>query len=98
LRILKALQCRVLCACEIRELLQLANSTVSQHLAVLKEAGFISESKDGRWMNFMINSSPDDPRIDSILSALDYWMGDAATVKSDKKKIAGIDRRSICCG
>jgi len=41
LRILKALQTKSLCVCEIKELLNLANSTVSQHLKILKETGFI---------------------------------------------------------
>ncbi len=58
LRILKALQSKVLCACEIRELLQLANSTVSQHLKILRESDFIIEQKDGRWVNYQINPRP----------------------------------------
>jgi ArsR family transcriptional regulator, arsenate/arsenite/antimonite-responsive transcriptional repressor len=96
LRILKALQTRVLCACEIRELLGLANSTVSQHLDVLKDAGFIIDSKDGRWVNYMINPRPNDIRINSILSSLDYWIGDESLVIKDKKTISGLDRNIIC--
>ena len=46
LRILKALQRKVLCVCEIKELLGLANSTVSQHLKILKSAGFVVEQKE----------------------------------------------------
>jgi ArsR family transcriptional regulator, arsenate/arsenite/antimonite-responsive transcriptional repressor len=96
LRILKALQTRVLCACEIRELLGLANSTVSQHLDVLKDAGFIIDSKDGRWVNYIINPRPNDARINSILSSLDYWIGDENLVIKDKKTISGLDRNIIC--
>src|ERR1035437_10883942 len=68
LRILKALQTKILCVCEIRELLQLANSTVSQHLSILKEEGFIVEEKSGKWVNYSINPRPSDPRISAILS------------------------------
>jgi ArsR family transcriptional regulator len=97
LRILKALQTRMLCVCEIRELLDLANSTVSKHLSILREAGFIIEEKDGKWMNYMINLRPADPRISSILSTLDFWISDEKSIINDKKKINSLDRNIICC-
>jgi ArsR family transcriptional regulator len=97
LRILKALQTKVLCVCEIRELLQLANSTVSQHLSILKEEGFIIEEKSGKWVNYSINPRPSDPRISAILSTIDFWMGDDSVIISDKKKIYSLDRKIICC-
>lgn len=97
LRILKALQARVLCVCEIRELLGLANSTVSQHLSVLRDAGFILEEKDGKWVNYMINPKPSDPRIANILLSLDFWINDENAIIADKKKVALLDRIRICC-
>jgi ArsR family transcriptional regulator, arsenate/arsenite/antimonite-responsive transcriptional repressor len=97
LRVLKALQTRTLCVCEIRELLGLANSTVSQHLKILKETGFILEEKEGKWVNYSIHPRPDDQRINSILSSLDFWINDEKTIIDDKKKIAGLDRKIICC-
>ena len=39
-----------LCACQITEVLGLAQSTVSNHLRELRLAGLISERKDGRWV------------------------------------------------
>jgi len=97
LRILKALQTKVLCVCEIRELLQLANSTVSQHLTILKEEGFIIEEKSGKWVNYSINPRPSDPRISAILSTIDFWISDDSVIISDKKKIFSLDRKIICC-
>jgi len=97
LRILKALQTKVLCVCEIRELLHLANSTVSEHLSILKQEGFILEEKAGKWVNYSINPRPSDPRITSILSTLDFWIGDENVIIADKKKICSLDRLLICC-
>lgn len=96
LRILKALQIRTLCVCEIRELLGLANSTVSQHLSLLKEAGFILENKNGKWVDYMINPRPADARIKSVLSKLDFWISDEKTIGEDRKKIMSLDRNVIC--
>lgn len=97
LRILKALQTKTLCVCEIRELLKLANSTVSQHLKILKEAGFIIEQKAGKWVNYQINFKPEDVRISAILSQLDFWINDEKIIIEDKKQISCLDRNIICC-
>ena len=96
LRILKALQTRTLCVCEIKELLDLANSTVSQHLKILKRTGFIIEEKEGKWVNYSINPQPSDQRISSILSSLDFWINDDKTIINDKKIISKLDRKIIC--
>ncbi len=96
LRILKMLQTRPLCVCEITDILKLATSTVSQHLKILKEAGFIIEEKDGKWVNYLINPRPTDPRISSLLTSLDYWIAEESVIISDKKKVMEADRNVIC--
>jgi len=96
LRILKMLQVKPLCVCEITDVLQLATSTVSKHLSILKETGFIIEEKDGKWVNYMINWRPDDPRILSILSTLDFWIADDQLIISDKQRVQKVDRNEVC--
>lgn len=96
LRILKMLQVKPLYACEIRELLNLAGSTVSKHLSILKESGFIIIDKEGKWVNFKINPNPPDQRISSILSTLDFWIADNDIIISDLKKVSKVDRFKIC--
>ena len=85
-----------LCVCEITDVLQLAISTVSKHLSILKETGFIIEEKDGKWVNYMINLRPDDPRISSILSTLDFWIADQKIISEDKAKVTKVDRHVVC--
>ena len=96
LRILKMLQIKPLCVCEITEVLQLATSTVSQHLSILKKASFISEDREGRWVNYKINQRPEDQRISAILSQLDFWIGDFELIKNDYVKVETIDRYEVC--
>ncbi len=96
LRILKMLQVKPLCVCEITDVLQLATSTVSKHLSILKETGFIIEEKDGKWVNYMINPRPDDPRISSIISTLDFWIADQKIISDDKTKVTKVDRHLVC--
>ena len=96
LRIIKALQSKVLCVCEMSALLNLANSTVSQHLKILREAGFILEQKDGKWVNYIINPNPADKRVSSILSSLDFWVDDEEMIIRDKIKVKEVDRNQLC--
>ena len=96
LRILKMLQTKSLCVCEITEILNLATSTVSKHLSILKETGFIIEEKDGKWVNYKINPTPSDKRIISILNTLDFWIADEEIIIADKLKAKTIDRNIVC--
>lgn len=92
LRILKMLQYRPLCVCELQSILKLAPSTISQHLSLLKNFGFISERRDGRWNQYSINRSPKDDRITAILTSLDFWIADLNEVDYDRTKIKSVNR------
>jgi len=96
LRILKMLQTKSLCVCEITDVLRLATSTVSKHLSILKSTGFIIETKDGKWVNYLINPRPADARISSVLSTLDFWISDDQMIISDKQKVQKVDRNEVC--
>ena len=96
LRILKMLQIKPLCVCEITEILQLAASTVSQHLSLLKKEGFIIEDRNGKWVNYLINQRPSEQRISAILSQLDFWLGDSQLIENDKQKVKVVDRYKVC--
>ena len=44
-KIIKILQHRIMCVCEIQAALKLAQPTVSKHLKILEEAGLVSSEK-----------------------------------------------------
>ena len=53
-RALMSLRAGELCACQIIELLGLAPSTVSKHIAILKQARLVDCHKEGRWMFYRL--------------------------------------------
>jgi ArsR family transcriptional regulator len=95
LRILNLLTKKPLCVCEITEILQLATSTVSKHLSVLREAGFVIDVKDGKWVNYRLYDA-DDERINSLLNWLAEWFKQNETAKEDLAKLKNVNRTSIC--
>lgn len=96
LRILKMLKNRSLYACEIAHILHLAASTVSRHLAVLKEAEFIVEAREGKWIQFKHNMDPSDARVSYILSNLDFWIAQDEITEKDQEEAKKVDRFEIC--
>lgn len=55
LKIIDMLSCGSLCACDILEGVNISQSTLSYHMKILTEAGFINSLKDGSWMRYSIN-------------------------------------------
>ncbi len=54
LRAFASLRGREVCVCQLTELLQLAPSTVSKHMSVLKRSGLTESRKQGRWMYYRL--------------------------------------------
>jgi ArsR family transcriptional regulator len=96
IRIMKMLEQRELCVCEVREILGLSNSTVSKHLSILRDAGLIADSKDRRWVNYRLNDRSDNTFIRSLLLSLRKFFEDEEEVLSDRKKVRRVDRNKIC--
>ena len=96
IRILKMLEVRALCVCEITDVLGLATSTVSKHLSILRDAEFILDSKEGKWVNYQLNDAMDDPYVQQLLPLIRGWLLDNETILDDKKTVAGLDRHTIC--
>lgn len=96
LRIIKMLQVKQLCVCEITDILQLATSTVSNHLSILKETGLVIDEKDKKWINYKINSNPSDPAVASVLMTLHLMLEDDESVKKDRELIKTVDREVLC--
>lgn len=96
IRILKMLELKKLCVCEIKEILQLATSTVSKHLSVLRNANLIKSEKDGKWVNYILNDSEKDELVQIHLKILSVQLTEDKTIIEDKKLIETTDRNIIC--
>jgi ArsR family transcriptional regulator len=96
LRILKMLEIRPLCVCEITEILQLATSTVSKHLYLLREADLIIDRKEGKWVNYQINDDPDPMVAGWLLSHLAGLLADDETVRQDAEQVKTVNRHQLC--
>lgn len=97
LRIIKMLEHRQLCVCEITDVLGLATSTVSKHLSILTDAGLIVGIKDGKWVDYKINIEQKGIEARQVLAILPLWMNDEKQIISDLDKLRDTNRDAICC-
>ncbi len=99
-RIVKMLEGKELCVCEITEILNLAPSTVSKHLSILKDANLILDTKVGKWVNFKLNDElMQDTSLVEISSILEYIrinMNEDKIVQNDKHVVESVNRNLIC--
>ncbi len=96
IRILKMLEVRPLCVCEITDILNLAASTVSKHLSILRDAGFILDEKEGKWVNYRLDNEGQDEYVTSLLPLIAGWLPDDKAVAADLAKVRDVDRNVIC--
>lgn len=66
LKMLYLLSDSELCVCEIMCALNKPQSSVSHHLNILKNSGFIKGRKDGVWIHYSLTS----PKIDDVVKEL----------------------------
>lgn len=90
------LEVKELCVCEISFVLGLANSTVSQHLSILKEAGLIVEEKEGKWVNHRLAASPASRYLTDLMPLVKKWLIDDKTIRTDIKKLDSACRNTLC--
>ncbi len=57
LRIVKILEKGELCVCDIVAALDIVQPKASFHLGVLREAGFIKDRKQGKWIHYSLNET-----------------------------------------
>lgn len=99
LRALMALAGGELCVCQIVELLELAPSTVSKHMAVLHQAGLVETRKDGRWIYYSLAGRDGSPHVLQSLEWLRESLADDPQVRRDAARLECVrktDRDEFC--
>ena len=95
-KIIKMLQRRMMCVCEIREALGVAQSTASNHLKILQDAGLVTYQKDGLWVNYALADGQDSPYAGTILAHLRDWLEDDPDIRGLAARLPEIQRELIC--
>jgi ArsR family transcriptional regulator, arsenate/arsenite/antimonite-responsive transcriptional repressor len=96
MRIMKLLENRPLCVCEITAVLKLAPSTISKHLSILRQANLIMDEKEGKWVNYRLNQDNFQSYTPDLLKLLHSWLPSDETITRDKRLVAKVNRHHLC--
>ena len=103
-RLLLALRGGELCACQLTELLQLAPSTVSKHLFLLKHAGLLESRKEGRWIYFKLAGQGAPVAVREAIDWVKKSLGRTPVAQADARRLKVILKQNpselckqLCC-
>ncbi|MHC4559594.1 MAG: ArsR/SmtB family transcription factor [Planctomycetota bacterium] len=88
-RVLMALNVGELCVCQIIELLNLAPSTVSKHMSILKQARLVEGEKNGKWVYYHLAAGAPKAAAEAIEWAKRHLVSEA-TIKKDARNLRAI--------
>ena len=90
-RIIKLLGIKELCVFELRELIGLAQSTVSKHLKVLEEAGLVDYHKQGSWFIYHLTRGEESDYARVMLDNLNGWLDDEPQLQEMVARLSQVD-------
>jgi ArsR family transcriptional regulator len=95
-KIIKLLQQKMMCVCELQGALKIAQPTVSKHLKILEEAGMVDYAKDGLWVNYFLADGSASPYASSVLGNLKHWLEEDPEIAELLKKVPLLNREELC--
>jgi len=87
---LKLLEGRELCVCELTGILGLSQATVSGHLSILKNAGLVGDKRNGRRVYYSLADRKRNDYALPMLALLLGWLDDDAQVRSDRRRLSAM--------
>ena len=85
-----------LCVCEFMAVLQLPQSTVSRHLSLLKNAGWLSDRRAGVWIHYSLAKDLS-PTHKALVAALRAILIKNEAAEKDRERLLKLGRGN-CCG
>ncbi len=96
LRILKMLEVKKMCVCELSAALGITQPSVSKHLSILKNAGLVLDERNCQWIDYTLCDEKINPYAPVIQSQLRQWLCNDSIVQKDLKAIKTLDRKKLC--
>jgi len=95
LRIIKLLERRKMCVCELAHVIGITQPSVSRHLKKLKEMRLVDSEQDGFWTNYYLKLKNTESK--RILALVCGYLERDAMCCGDSARCERVDRRALCC-
>jgi DNA-binding transcriptional ArsR family regulator len=84
-----------LCVCQIIEMLDLAPSTVSKHMAILVLAGLVERRKNGKWHYYRLPGKDAPSEVQDALKWTQAALAKSPIVSRDVKRLKAVMKKDI---
>lgn len=93
-RIVRLVLEEALCVCELADILEMPQSSVSSHVQVIRKAGLLESEKCGKWTYFRI-----EPEYRALIGTMGtFFESDDSILKSDAaRSVARLAKREESC-
>ena len=100
-RVLAALRSGELCVCELSDVLDVTQSTLSTHLQVIREANLVQTRKEGKWVYYALKPGAD-RLLKGVFGFFATELAEAPLLRRDearlKKRLAEREDGACCRG
>ncbi|MFW6235786.1 MAG: ArsR/SmtB family transcription factor [Desulfovibrionales bacterium] len=95
-KVVKMLEGRELCVCDIQAVLGLAQPTVSKHLKILEDAGLIQGRKQGSWVHYSLTDGSESVYAAVLLEHLPAWLNNDEEILEIVTSLSQSRRKDTC--
>ena len=92
LRLLKCLEVRPACVCELMQATGLPQARVSRHLKDLRESGLVVDRRDAQWVEYSLVEADDGTPEACVLALVRNQLEGAPQVIEDRRRLARASR------
>lgn len=85
-----------LCVCELFQALDAPQPKVSRHLAVLRDAGVLTQRREGLWVHYRIHPLMPAWAV-RVLDQMALGCGDGEPFRSDRVRLEAMPNRPVRC-
>ena len=96
IRILKMLQKKKMCVCELSAVLGITQPSVSRHLSMMRDAGLVRDERDGQWINYELCEEKVNQYAPVVMEHIKEWINNNQRIKDDASMLKRLDRAKLC--
>jgi ArsR family transcriptional regulator len=96
IRILKMLQLKKMCVCELSAVLGITQPSVSRHLSMLRDAGLVKDERDSQWINYQLCEEKVNKYAPVIMGNIRKWINEDPRVSRDAGMLKTLNREKLC--
>jgi ArsR family transcriptional regulator len=96
IRIIKMLEKKKMCVCELSAVLEITQPSVSKHLSILNHAGIIKGERNSQWIDYSLCTEKINQYTSVIQDMIKNWLNNDLVIENDLRETKKLCREYLC--